>query len=166
MKILYLARHAKSDWSNQSIPDFARPLNKRGKRDAPFIGEVLKQKNVHPDLIISSPAKRAKKTAIAIAKKIDYPEKDILYLEEIYEASSSHLYKVINKLDDQFNSVMIFGHNPGLTLLNNQISDRYIDNIPTCGVVALEIDDIWGKISKNNCKYLYFEYPKLYFNGS
>src|SRR4030066_200153 len=119
MKTLYLARHAKSYWKDQSIPDFDRPLNSRGKRDAPFMGEVLKDKKVIPDLIISSPAKRTKKTALEIASKIGYSEKKILYNEELYEASSNTIIKVLNKIDEKYNSVMIFAPNPGLTLLNN-----------------------------------------------
>jgi len=162
MKTLYLARHAKSYWKDQSIPDFDRPLNSRGKRDAPFMGEVLKDKKVRPDLIISSPAKRTKKTAIEIASKIGYSEKKILYNEELYEASSNTIIKVLNKIDEKYKSVMIFAHNPGLTLLNNHISNNYIENIPTCGIVALQLDKKWNELSKNTCKFLYFEYPKLY----
>jgi phosphohistidine phosphatase len=162
MKTLYLARHAKSYWKDQSISDFDRPLNSRGKRDAPFMGEVLNDKKIKPDLIISSPVKRTKKTAIEIAVKIGYPEKKILYNEELYEASSNTLLKVIKKVDEKYDSVMLFGHNPGLTLLNNHISNHYIDNIPTCGIVALQLDKKWSEIDKNSCKFLFFEYPKLY----
>lgn len=164
MKTIYLARHAKSYWKDQSIPDFDRPLNSRGKRDAPFMGKILKEKMIKPDLIISSPAKRTKKTAIAIAEKIGYPEKDIIYNEELYEANSNTILKLIKKIDENFESVMIFGHNPGLTMLNNQISDFYIDNIPTCGIVVLNIEDKWNSIGKNTCKHLFFEYPKLYLD--
>ncbi|NWG28760.1 MAG: histidine phosphatase family protein [Ignavibacteriaceae bacterium] len=164
MKTLYIARHAKSYWKDQSIPDFDRPLNNRGKRDAPFMGKVLNDKKIKADLIISSPAKRTKKTAIAIAEKIGYPEKDIVYNDELYEASSNIILKVIKKIDEKFESVMIFGHNPGLTMLNNQISNFYIDNIPTCGIVGLNLDDKWNSIEKNTCKQLFFEYPKLYLD--
>ena len=164
MKTLYLARHAKSYWKDQSIPDFDRPLNNRGKRDAPFMGEVLKDKKIKISLIISSPAKRTKKTAIEISAKIGYLEKNILYNEELYEASSNTLIKTIKKLDEEYDSIMMFGHNPGLTLLNNHISNHYIDNIPTCGIVALEFDKKWNEIDKNTCKFLFFEYPKLYLD--
>jgi len=162
MKTLYLVRHAKSYWKDQSIPDFDRPLNSRGKRDAPFMGEVLKDKKIKLGLIISSPAKRTKKTAIEIAAKIEYPEKKILYQEELYEASSNTLIKVIRKIDEKYDSVMMFSHNPGLTLLNNHIANNYIDNIPTSGIVALEFDRKWNELDKNTCKFLFFEYPKLY----
>ncbi len=162
MKTIYLARHAKSFWGDQSIPDFDRPLNKRGKRDAPFMGVVLKDKKVKVDLIVSSPAKRTKKTAIEIADKIGYPGKKILYNEELYEASVNTIIKILKKLDEGNNSVILFGHNPGLTLLNNLISDYYLDNIPTCGIVALQLDKKWNVLEKNTCKFLFFEYPKLH----
>ena len=164
MKTIYLVRHAKSDWGDNSIPDFDRPLNKRGKRDAPFMGEILNQKKIKIDLIISSPAKRARKTAIAVAEKNKYPEKSILFNEDIYEATSNDILEIINKLDERYQTVMIFGHNPGLTFLNNHISNKYIDNIPTCGIVAMEIDDAWNNIGQNNCRHLFFEYPKLYLD--
>jgi phosphohistidine phosphatase len=164
MKTLYLARHAKSYWKDQSIPDFDRPLNNRGKRDAPFMGEVLKDKKIKIGLIISSPAKRTRKTAIEIATKIGYLGKNILYNEELYEASSNTLLKTIKKVDEKYDSIMMFGHNPGLTLLNNHISNHYIDNIHTCGIVALEFDNKWNEIDKNTCNFLFFEYPKLYLD--
>jgi phosphohistidine phosphatase len=164
MKTLYFARHAKSFWGDQSIPDFDRPLNKRGKRDAPFMGEVLKDRKVKPDLIICSPSKRTKKTAIEIAYKIGYPEKKIQFNEDLYEASSNTILKVIKKIGENYDSVMIFGHNPGLTMLNNHLSNQYIDNIPTCGIVALQLDKKWSEIDENTCNFLFFEYPKLYLD--
>jgi len=162
MKTLYLARHAKSYWKDQSIPDIDRPLNSRGKRDAPFMGEVLNDNKIMLDLIISSPAKRTKKTAIEISSKLGYPEKKIQFNEDLYEASSNTIIKLIKKIEEKYDRVMIFGHNPGLTMLNNHISNHYIDNIPTCGIVALQFDKKWSEIDKNSCKFLFFEYPKLY----
>jgi len=164
MKTLYLARHAKSSWTNPRLTDFDRPLNNRGKRDAPFMGKVLKDKKVKIGLIISSPAKRTKKTATAIAEKLGYPEKKILFDEDLYEATSNTIIKNLKKIDEKYDSVMIFGHNPGLTLLNNHVSDHYIDNIPTCGIIALQLDKKWSELDKNTCKFLFFEYPKLYFD--
>lgn len=162
MKTLYLVRHAKSDWGDQSLADFDRPLNKRGKKDAPFMGEVLNDKEIMPDIIISSPAKRAKKTSIEIAEKLSYPLKKILFDEELYDASSKDILHIVKNIDEKFATALIFGHNPGLTLLNNYISNKYIDNIPTCGIVALNLEVKWSEIDKYSCKQLFFEYPKLY----
>jgi phosphohistidine phosphatase len=162
MKTLYLVRHAKSSWKDSSLDDLERPLNRRGKRDAPFMGELLKEKVVNPDVVISSPAKRASKTAQIITEHIGYSKKDIIYSEEIYEASSRELVDFIKKIDDKYNSVMLFGHNPGFTMLNNYLSKNYIDNIPTCGIVALQFNINWKEIDKNSAKMLFFDYPKRY----
>jgi phosphohistidine phosphatase len=162
MKTIYLVRHAKSSWEDPKLADFKRPLNTRGKKDAPFMGVQLNNKQIEPDLILASPAKRAKKTALAIAEKISYPNKNILFKDEFYEASEKTLLDIIKKIDERFDSVMVFAHNPGLTQLNNLISNNYIENIPTCGVVALECDKEWSDVGKNSCKLLFFDYPKKY----
>jgi phosphohistidine phosphatase len=162
MKTLYLVRHAKSDWSDQSLTDFDRPLNNRGKKDAPFMGKVLREKEVAPDIIISSPAKRAKETAMEIAGTLNYPSKKIFFEEELYDASSNNILSIVKNIDEKYSFAMIFGHNPGLTLLNNRISNKYIDNIPTTGIVALSLDVKWSEVDKFSCKQLFFEYPKLY----
>ena len=86
MKRLYLVRHAKSSWKDPDLDDFDRPLNKRGKRDAPLMGQKLRQADVRPDLIVSSPAKRAAKTAKIMAGQIEYPVKKIIWDESLYAA--------------------------------------------------------------------------------
>ncbi len=162
MRTIYLVRHAKSSWKNPGLADFDRPLNKRGKRDAPFIGDLLNKKDINPDIILSSPAKRAKKTAIEIAKKLEYPLKEIIYKEEMYEASDMELLKLMKKIDENISAVMMFAHNPGLTQLNNYLSKNYIDNIPTCGAVALEFNCKWNEVDKDAGKFVFFEFPKKY----
>ena len=126
MKLLYLARHAKSSWKNMDLSDIDRPLNKRGKKDAPFMGKILSKKGINPDLIISSPAKRARKTALVIAEEISYPINSIQYEDNVYESSSRELLEFVKSIDDEYNSVMIFGHNPGFTMLHNYLCSVYI----------------------------------------
>ena len=162
MKTLYLARHAKSSWKHPELSDIERPLNKRGKRDAPIIGNLLKEKGVNLDIIISSPAVRARKTAAIIAEIIDYPKSKILIDVNIYESSSSELINIIQGFDDIFNSVMMFGHNPGFTMLNNYLTESFIDNIPTCGVVGIHFNSSWKKIEGASGKAFFFIYPKLF----
>jgi phosphohistidine phosphatase len=162
MKTLYLARHAKSSWKHPELSDIERPLNKRGKRDAPYIGNLLKEKGVKPDIVISSPALRAKKTALAIAEKIDYPKSKILIDENIYESSSTELIHIIKGFGDKYNSVMMFGHNPGFTMVNNYLTNSFIDNIPTCGVVGIHFNSSWKKIEDASGKAFLFIYPKLF----
>jgi len=162
MKTLYLVRHAKSSWKHPELSDFERPLNKRGKNDAPFMGKLLSDKGINPGLVISSPAKRASTTAKIIASEINYPKDEITFEENIYDATGRGLMEIISGINEKINSVMLFGHNPGLTVLQNNLSGHFIDNIPTSGVVALEFNSKWREIKLNSGKFLFFEYPKKY----
>ena len=164
MKTLYLARHAKSSWKNPELMDIDRPLNKRGKKDAPFMGKALNDKGIKPDLIVTSPANRARLTAESIAKEIGYKKKDIVLNEDLYEFSSTGFIEVIQHFDSEFNSVIMFGHNPGFTALNNNLTDQYIDNIPTCGIVCIQFDLQWNEIESHTGKTQFFMYPKMYSN--
>ncbi|RNL56618.1 SixA phosphatase family protein [Pedobacter jejuensis] len=158
-KQLLLVRHGKSDWGNIDLKDFDRPLNKRGKENAPEMAERLLTKGFKFDLMVSSPAKRAKSTAkfFAEAFKID----EIHYEESIYEANSSTLLKVVNGLDDAADTVIMFGHNPGFTDLANDLSDADIYNIPTAGMVLISFPfDSWEMVSKGTGELVFFDYPK------
>jgi phosphohistidine phosphatase len=161
MKTLYLARHAKSSWKHPELSDIERPLSKRGKRDAPIIGNLLKEKGVKPDLLISSPTVRARKTALVIAEIIDYPKSKIIIDDNIYESSSTELINMIQGFNNKYDSVMMFGHNPDFTMLNNYLTDSFIDNIPTCGVVGIHFNSTWKKIDGDSGKAFFFIYPKL-----
>ncbi len=161
MKKLTIIRHAKSNWDNTSLSDFERPLNKRGERDAPFMGKKLYENGVRAEVIFSSPAKRAKTTAKLFAKELGLSKK-IVYDEKIYEASGATLYEIIKNFDDKYQSIMLFGHNPGLNTLLDFLVDVY-DNIPTCGVIEIEFAcQIWSQVSAQNSKLLSFTYPKKY----
>jgi len=160
MKTLYLVRHAKSSWKHPELSDFERPLNKRGKNDAPFMGKMLYDKGINPELIISSPAKRASSTAKIIASELNYDKEKIIFDKNIYEGTGRRLLEIISEIKEKYNFVMLFGHNPGLTVLSNNLSDRFIDNIPTSGVVALEFNTSWKEIELNSAGFLFFEYPK------
>ncbi len=161
MKTLYLARHAKSSWKYPKLDDFERPLNKRGRKNAPLMGSVLVKLKVAPDLIISSPANRAAMTARVLAAAIDYPLENIQYSEAIYEFSEFALIEVIQQIDDELKAVMLFGHNPGITGLANYVGDQSISNIPTCGVFCAELNiSSWADISEQCGKMIFFEFPK------
>lgn len=159
MKKVYLIRHAKSSWKDLALEDFERPLNKRGKSDAPLMGDKLHDKKVVPDTILSSPALRAKTTAKTMAKKIGF-EKEIVYKKDIYEASAMTLHKILTKIADKKSIVFLFGHNPSL----NELSEHYIhfnENIPTCAVVEIVFDcNSWADISAENASLVSFDYPK------
>jgi phosphohistidine phosphatase len=161
MKTLYLVRHAKSSWKYPRLDDFERPLNKRGRKGAPFMGEILKELNVSPDLIISSPANRAATTARIMAAKIDYPLENIRYSETIYEFSEGALIQVVKHIDDEVIKAMVVGHNPALNGLANYLGDRSVSNIPTAGIYCLELDIAsWTNIRENCGKLKFFEYPQ------
>ena len=163
MKRLILVRHAKSSWKDLELRDFDRPLNKRGKRDAPFMGKLLAGDQVMPDLIISSPAKRAFSTAKKIAAEIGYPLENILTHKRLYESDTDDFINVFAEVDDSVETLMIFSHNPGLTILNNFLSDKRIDNIPTCGIVTIDLKiKSWKKIDFDQGVLISFDYPKKF----
>jgi phosphohistidine phosphatase len=161
MKILYLVRHAKSSWKFPDLDDFERPLNKRGNRDAPVMGRFLNEREILPDIIISSPAKRAKKTAKIISDVLTYPKNRINYDEGIYEASTMGLLKITSTIDDSCKSAMLVGHNPSMTYFANMLANFRIGNIPTCGIVCIDLNiSSWKKLSENSGKLAFFEFPK------
>ena len=163
MKYLYLIRHAKSSWKFPDLSDIDRPLNKRGNRDAPFMGNLLKGLGVQPDLIISSPAKRALTTAQVIAEKVEFDQDKIIVENSVYEASVIDLMRIIKGFDDQYDRVFLFGHNPGLTEFSNFISDMNITNIPTCGIVKIEFKvNSWLELEEGSGAVKSFDYPKKY----
>ncbi len=161
MRRIYFVRHAKSDWGYSELSDFERPLNKRGKHDAPFMANLLNQKNIKPDLIISSPALRAYFTARTFAEGLEYPLEKIECSEKLYDSSAGSYLELINNLDESLNCVMIFGHNPDLTTIVNLLGDKRIDNVPTTGVVEVEFPvQTWAEIEMGNGKTVSFEFPK------
>jgi phosphohistidine phosphatase len=162
MKRLYLIRHAKSSWDDPDLADIDRPLNKRGKKDAPFIGKRLKKEhNANPDLILSSPAKRTIRTARIIAKEIDYPREKIEINDSLYGSGVTAMLNVIHYLDDSLNEVMLFGHNPDLTSLANYLWDQQVDNIPTCGIFCVDFDiQSWKDVNQGEGFFIFFDYPR------
>lgn len=162
MKTLYLVRHAKSSWEEVGLADFDRPLNNRGKKNAPLMGKILKKSGQAPDLILSSPAQRAKATAEILAGELNYPLKKIVFEYEIYEASPEKLLQIIRNQENHIEKLMLVGHNPTLTLLANQLTQTvHIENIPTTGIFAVRWDiSTWTDIQPNKAQFLFFDYPK------
>ena len=140
MKTLTIVRHAKSSWKDATLPDRKRPLNKRGERDAPEMGRRIKAHGIRPSLIVSSPATRAWTTARIIAHEIGYPREFLQKEDGLYLASGDEILDVIVAQDVGFNSLMVFGHNPGLTDHVNFFVPGLTGNLPTAGVVSLELD--------------------------
>ncbi|CAN5577424.1 histidine phosphatase family protein [soil metagenome] len=163
MKTLYLLRHAKSSWEEVHLKDFDRPLNKRGRNDAPLMGKVLADKNIKPQLIISSPAVRALTTAIIVAKELQYPQDNIIREKRAYLAHPHELLNIIQKTPQDINELMLVSHNEGITELANLLSPNQIENIPTAGIVSLSFNCAsWLEINKKNAKLNLFDFPKNY----
>jgi phosphohistidine phosphatase len=161
MRRITLLRHAKSDWDNPSQNDFHRTLNQRGEKNAKLIAKRLKNSGVRPSLIISSDAVRAISTARLIARGIGYPIEFIRPDHELYLASPVGIIDVLEREGENYTDVMIIGHNPGLTELANRLSNSQIDNVPTCGVFAVDIEiDSWADLANTQGTMNYFDYPK------
>jgi len=160
MRKLFLVRHAKSSWSDPAIPDEKRPLDARGKRDAPRMGKRLAKRDVKPDLMVSSPAKRALATARAMARKLGYKRKDIRVDKRLYATSPDDLLRVIRKLGDRKKSVMLFGHNPELAELVHRLSGKTA-RMPTCAVAELHLDaKSWASAGKRKPERVVLHTPK------
>lgn len=161
MKRLLLCRHAKSSWKDSTLADIDRPLNKRGKRDAPFMGKRLAGRGMHPDLIVSSPAKRALATAGKLAKEVQYPKKKITVIDEMYGASPGKLLAIVRGLDRNSSTVYLVGHNPETTIFANYLGRLDIANVPTSGIVALEFNvGSWEEIGGGTGGLLFFDFPR------
>lgn len=160
MKQLFLIRHAKSSWKDSNISDFERKLNARGKKNAPEMGKRLRKRHFVPDLIISSPAKRAISTAKLIAEEVGYDHKDIRIEAKLYEASYEGFLSVIHSIGEEFTNVFIVGHNPTITEVINELGDHRIDNAPTCCVTGIGFNAVhWNEIVYRGSTF-YFDFPK------
>ncbi len=160
MKTLLLVRHAKSSWDDASLDDRDRPLNGRGKKDAPVMGERLAKLGLEPDLILSSPAARALTTAELLAKALDYQRKKIVVSEVIYGGTPAALLEVIRALDDDRKCVMLVGHNPEISGLAHEFSPQ-IDDLPTCAAVELHFDvKAWALVAPEMLKRIELHLPK------
>jgi phosphohistidine phosphatase len=158
---LYLIRHAKSSWVEPGLADFDRPLNHRGKLDAPFMGKRLAEYGVRPELILASPAKRARKTALLIAAAVGYTEKNIVFDEAIYQSEAAGLLSIIARVPSEIGVLFLVGHNYAITDLADYLSGRSIGNIPTCGIVAIEFAGAsWSGLQAGSGRTLFFDYPK------
>lgn len=165
MKTVYLIRHAKSSWDYPSLRDEERPLNDRGLRDAPFMAKLLHKKKVQPDAIVSSPAIRALMTATYFKFELGLEGEDVIIRDEIYESMPSTLLHLVQRLPEDLDTILLFGHNPTFTSFANMFTDNYISNIPTCGIVRIDASvGNWLEFDKDSALVNEFHYPKQYFD--
>jgi phosphohistidine phosphatase len=160
MKTFFLVRHAKSSRDDPSLPDRDRPLDDRGRRDAPQMGKRLAKRGVRSDLLMSSPALRALTTAQLIADEIGYKRKDIVVDDRLYASSADDLLAVIRALDKKLNRVMLFGHNPEFTDLAHRLSSDIVD-MPTSAIVEFDFETkAWSDVGEDKPAKVIFDYPK------
>jgi len=161
MKRLLLVRHAKSDWSDESLEDFDRPLNKRGKHDAPLMAKFLADQKLIPTYLYSSPANRAYTTARLFADELGLAENDIALEKTLYEASTEQLLRAIQRLPDGHDTAAIFSHNPTLSYTVSHFSGRHVGNVPTCGIgYIISTVDQWKDVNAESAQLHALWIPK------
>jgi len=145
MKTLLILRHAKSSWSHDALPDHDRPLNKRGERDAPRMGELLLDHGLVPDLIISSTATRARTTATIVAETCGF-QHDIVFSDSLYLSGLPTYESMLRQISDNHQCVMVVGHNPEMEAMVEALTGRY-QRMPTAALaqVTLEIES-WSEL--------------------
>lgn len=145
MKTLLLLRHAKSSWKDDAMRDFDRPLNQRGLKTAPVIGKLIKKRKLQPDLVLSSPAERARQTTQLVIEAAGL-KTELRYDERIYEASVARLLEIVSQIDDEANMVMLVGHNPGFAELLEVLTGE-AHNLPTAALACIELNiEKWNKV--------------------
>jgi phosphohistidine phosphatase len=164
MKTLIVIRHAKSSWGDPDLPDYNRPLNERGERDAPRMAKRLKEKDYTINTVVSSPAKRAIATCNVFVKVLGFPEDQVQTSRDLYHAGDEMILNVVRKLKDHpvKNEVaLLFGHNPGLTDFVNNLAEEEIDKVPTAGIVCCRLNvEKWADVKWGCGKMEFFDYPK------
>jgi len=162
VKRLVLLRHAKSSWSDDGLPDSERPLSGRGERDAPRMGARLHERGVRPDLVLSSPALRARSTARLVAQVIDYPADAIRLEASLYLAAPEEILAVVAAQADAVDCLLVVGHNPGLTELTNLLlPELELANLPTAGTVVVDCaTERWAEVRNAQRRLVYYDYPK------
>ena len=163
MKSIYIVRHGKAQKFDGGTPDFKRFLTNRGKKDAVKIALRLKEREIIPALIISSPAERALATAQIFAQQLEYHPESICANKCIYEQSYDVLLNIINSVDDNNDSVMIVGHNPSLNDLAVYLMQDFSSYLPTSGLVGISFNvEKWNDVISGQGELILFEYPKKY----
>ena len=156
MKKLFLVRHAKSDWENSHLKDIERPLNVRGYANA---NDMSNQRGIKPDLIISSPAVRAFTTALLFARNMNYNANTIILKQELYESTVNDYVSVFSEIDNKYDTVMLFGHNPTISDLVGQLTQSSHILMPTCCIAGINFDvKNWKEIKIGNL--FLFDHPK------
>jgi phosphohistidine phosphatase len=163
MKKLIILRHSKSSWNNPELSDFDRPLNNRGNKNAEMMSIKLSHKIDQVDMLMSSSSERTKSTSYYFKKKIKFSNE--VFADELYHASSERIISIIEKIKPNINSLLILGHNPGLTEIINVLTNYRLYNLPTTGIVIIKLNiKLWNQISELNYpgEVEWIKFPKDY----
>lgn len=161
MKTVCLIRHAKSGQKDDpTVEDFDRGLIERGLNDASWCGRRLNESAIEPQVLVSSPAKRALKTAQLVAKQISYPPEEIVTDRMIYDGNTQDILAVINKSDEKYERIALFGHNPSISSLLKYLSEREVEEMKTAAIACLQFDvNAWKEITGKKGKVTFFDAP-------
>jgi phosphohistidine phosphatase len=163
LRNICFVRHAKSSWEDPGLEDRHRPLSKRGERDAPYMANKMMELQIQPELIITSPAVRARTTARIFADAANLEPRHFVVNDLLYGADVAQIVELIQSIDDGINSIFVFGHNPTMTIMANCFAGVDIDNVPTCGVLqAKTMVSSWKDWSPEVSAFVGFYYPKQY----
>jgi phosphohistidine phosphatase len=161
IKKLFVVRHGKSSWEQPGVEDIDRPLKERGIKNSYEIAELITKKYPHPDCLITSPASRALNTAIIFSRILNTPPDQLIVKDSLYLAEVEEIEEILFEQNNKWNSIMIFGHNPGFTDFVNKYSNLRLQNLPTAGLVYMQFKaDKWREIAKNNLLDCSTEFPK------
>lgn len=164
MKTLFLLRHAKSSWRDTSLPDFERPLNERGRKAAPLIGKFMRRQKLRPQLILCSPAERARQT-IALVQEAAAFKAELRYDERIYEATEARLRAVVSQIDESAGRALLVGHNPGMEELLQSLTGE-VRRMPTAALAHITLNiERWADVRENSGDLVRFVRPKELARG-
>ena len=159
MKTLLLLRHAKSSWKDTSVKDFDRPLNQRGLKAAPAIGRLMRKRKLQPELVLSSPAERARQTTQLVLEAAGL-KTEVRYDERIYEASAARLFEIVSQIDEEAGMVMMVGHNPGFEELLETLTGE-ASSLSTAALACIELDsEKWSKVKAGENRLAWLVKPK------
>lgn len=158
---LFIIRHAKSSWEHEGLADIDRPLAERGIRNAEEMAERLRLAGLQPGLILSSPARRARNTALIMSKSWGLGPEDLQIIDSLYMAYTTEIAEVVSGVSADIRELAIFGHNPTFTSYANLFLETPLDNLPTAGVVVVTLEsESWSGIGRKQVKECYVDYPK------
>lgn len=161
MKTLYLVRHAQASKEDTSLPDRDRPLNPRGEHDAPLMGQRLARRGARPDLLLTSPARRALTTARLLAEALGLPRHAIIVDERLYEGNAQALLAMVRAVDDRHRTLMLVGHNPDISQLAHRLAPE-VSGMSTCAVLECGFDTAtWAELGSRHPVRVNFDAPRL-----